>query len=118
MLSTTADVVLVFSERDKDIRQMPLDHRIPMERHAEQVVDYREAQADWAGLCEIEEHVNIPSAPIAVLRKLLDVEGAVEKKRSSIATFSATYSRLRGSAARIGDNLTCPTCWVPVVVVN
>ena len=77
-----ADVVLLWSERDEDIWQFFLDHSLPVQWHAEQVVDYLAAEADWVGQRAIEEHVNMPSARIAGLLKLLDVEGAVEKERS------------------------------------
>ncbi|MDP7701318.1 hypothetical protein [Mycobacterium sp. TY815] len=96
MLSTTADVVLPLSERDKDIRQMPLDHRIPAQPHSEQVVDYLEAQADWAGLREIVEHVNIPSARIAGLL-ILDVESAGKKERSKYRHLSRHILTLQSS---------------------
>ena len=78
-----ADVVLLWSERDEDIWQFFLEHSLPVQWHAEQVVDYlagrRRIGSDNA---TIEEHVNMPSARIAGLLKLLDVEGAVEKERS------------------------------------
>jgi ATP-dependent DNA helicase RecQ len=77
-----ADVVLLWSERDEDIWQFFLDHSLPVQWHAEQVVDYLAAEADWVGQRAIEEHVNMPSSRIAGLLKLLDVEGAVEKERS------------------------------------
>ena len=76
-----AEVVLLWSERDEDIWQFFLDHSLPVQWHAEQVVDYLAAEADWVGQREIEEHVNMPSARIVGQLKLLDVEGAVEKER-------------------------------------
>jgi ATP-dependent DNA helicase RecQ len=77
-----ADVVLLWSERDEDIWGYFLDHSLPVQWHAEQVVDYLESVADWVGPRDIEENVNMPSARIAGLLKVLDVEGAVEKDRS------------------------------------
>jgi ATP-dependent DNA helicase RecQ len=77
-----AEVVLVWGERDEDIWQFFLQTGLPVQWHAEQVVEYLEAVADWVGQRDIEEHVNMPSARIAGLLKVLDVEGAVEKGRS------------------------------------
>ena len=56
-----ADVVLLWSERDEDIWQFFLEHSLPVQWHAEQVVDYLAAEADWVGQRAIEEHVNMPS---------------------------------------------------------
>jgi ATP-dependent DNA helicase RecQ len=77
-----ADVVLLWSERDEDIWQFFLETGLPVQWHAEQVVDYLQAVADWVGQRDIEEHVNMPSSRITGLLKVLDVEGAVEKERS------------------------------------
>jgi ATP-dependent DNA helicase RecQ len=77
-----AEVVLLWSERDEDIWQYFLDHGLPVQWHAEQVVEYLQAEGDWVGLRDIEVNVNMPSSRIAGLLKVLDVEGAVEKERS------------------------------------
>ena len=77
-----AEVVLLWSERDEDIWQFFLETGLPVQWHAEQLVDYLEAEADWVGQRDIEAHVNMPSSRITGLLKVLDVEGAVEKKRS------------------------------------
>ena len=77
-----AQVVLLWSERDEDIWRYFLDHGLPVQWHAEQVVDYLAAEMDWVGQREIEEHINMPASRIAGLLKVLDVEGAVEKERS------------------------------------
>lgn len=77
-----AEVVLLWSERDEDIWQYFLEHGLPVQWHAEQVVEYLEAEGDWVGQREIELNVNMPSSRIAGLLKVLDVEGAVEKERS------------------------------------
>lgn len=77
-----AEVVLLWSERDEDIWQYFLEHGLPVQWHAEQVVEYLKAEADWVGLRDIEVNVNMPSSRIAGLLKVLDVEGAVEKERS------------------------------------
>ena len=77
-----AEVVLLWSERDEDIWQFFLDAGLPVQWHAEQVVEYLAAEADWVGQREIEENVNMPSSRIIGLLKVLDVEGAVEKERS------------------------------------
>jgi ATP-dependent DNA helicase RecQ len=77
-----AEVVLLWGERDEDIWQFFLQTGLPVQWHAEQVVEYLEAVADWVGQRDIEEHVNMPSARIAGLLKVLDVDGAVEKQRS------------------------------------
>lgn len=77
-----APVVLLWSDRDEDIWQFFLDHGLPVQWHAEQVVEYLEAEADWVGQREIEVNVNMPSSRITGLLKVLDVEGAVEKERS------------------------------------
>jgi ATP-dependent DNA helicase RecQ len=77
-----AKVILLWSERDQDIWQYFLDHSLPVQWHAEQIVDYLEDVADWVGQRDIEEHVNMPSSRITALLKVLDVEGAVTKERS------------------------------------
>ncbi len=77
-----AHVVLLWSERDEDIWQYFLEHGLPVQWHAEQVVDYLADVADWVGQRDIEEQVNIASARISGLLKVLDVEGAVDKQRS------------------------------------
>jgi ATP-dependent DNA helicase RecQ len=104
-----AEVVLLWSERDEDIWQYFLEHGLPVQWHAEQVVEYLEAEADWVGLRDIEMNVNMPSSRIAGLLKVLDVEGAVEKDRSKFRrtlrpwTFdSARIERVR--AARLDEH--------------
>jgi ATP-dependent DNA helicase RecQ len=77
-----AEVVLLRSERDEDIWQDFLETGLPVQWHAEQVVEYLEAEGDWVGQRDIEVNVNMPSSRIIVLLKVLDVEGAVEKERS------------------------------------
>jgi ATP-dependent DNA helicase RecQ len=77
-----AQVVLLWSERDEDIWHYFLDHGLPVQWHAEQVVEYLAAEMEWVGQREIETHVNMPTSRIAGLLKVLDVEGAVEKERS------------------------------------
>jgi ATP-dependent DNA helicase RecQ len=77
-----AQVVLLWSERDEDIWRYFLDHGLPVQWHAEQVVEYLAAEMDWVGQREIEEHINMPASRITGLLKVLDVEGAVEKERS------------------------------------
>jgi ATP-dependent DNA helicase RecQ len=77
-----AEVVLLWSERDEDIWQYFLETGLPVQWHAEQVVEYLEAEGDWVGQRDIEVNVNMPSSRITGLLKVLDVEGAVEKERS------------------------------------
>jgi ATP-dependent DNA helicase RecQ len=77
-----AHVVLLWSERDEDIWRYFLEHGLPVQWDAEQVVDYLADVADWVGQRDIEEHVNMSSARISGLLKVLDVEGAVDKERS------------------------------------
>ena len=77
-----AEVVLLWSERDEDIWQYFLEHGLPVQWHAEQVVEYLQAEGDWVGQRDIEVNVNMPSSRITGLLKVLDVEGAVEKERS------------------------------------
>lgn len=77
-----AEVVLLWSERDEDIWRYFLEHGLPVQWHAEQVVEYLEAEGDWVGQRDIEVNVNMPSSRITGLLKVLDVEGAVEKERS------------------------------------
>lgn len=104
-----AEVVLLWSERDEDIWQYFLDTGLPVQWHAEQVVEFLEAEGDWVGQREIEINVNMPSTRIAGLLKVLDVEGAVEKDRSKFRrtlrpwTFdSARIERVR--AARLAEH--------------
>ena len=77
-----AEVVLLWSERDEDIWQYFLETGLPVQWHAEQVVEYLESEGDWVGQRDIEVNVNMPSSRITGLLKVLDVEGAVEKERS------------------------------------
>jgi ATP-dependent DNA helicase RecQ len=77
-----AEVVLLWGERDEDIWKHFLDHGLPLQWNAEQVVNYLESVADWVGQRDIEENVNMPSGRIIGLLKVLDVEGAVEKERT------------------------------------
>jgi ATP-dependent DNA helicase RecQ len=77
-----AEVVLLWSERDEDIWHYFLEQGLPVQWHAEQVVDYLKSVADWVGERDIEANVNMPSSRIAALLKVLNVEGAVEKERS------------------------------------
>jgi len=77
-----AEVVLLWSERDEDIWQYFLETGLPVQWHAEQVVQYLEAEGDWVRQRDIEVNVNMPSSRITGLLKVLDVEGAVEKERS------------------------------------
>lgn len=77
-----AQVVLLWGPGDEDIWQYFLEAGLPVQWHAEEVVDYLANAADWVGQREIEGHVNMPTSRIAGLLKVLDVEGAVEKQRS------------------------------------
>jgi ATP-dependent DNA helicase RecQ len=77
-----AEVVLLWSERDEDIWQYFLEAGLPVQWHAEQVVEYLQSEGDWVGQRDIEVNVNMPSSRITGLLKVLDVEGAVEKERS------------------------------------
>ena len=44
-----AEVVLLWSEQDEDIWRYFLDHGLPVQWHAEQVVDYLAGEAGWVG---------------------------------------------------------------------
>lgn len=77
-----AEVVLLWSKQDEDIWQYFLEHGLPVQWHAEQVVEYLQAEGDWVAQRDIEVNVNMPSSRITGLLKVLDVEGAVEKERS------------------------------------
>ncbi|BBX18688.1 hypothetical protein CRI77_16230 [Mycolicibacterium duvalii] len=78
----SAEVVLLWSQRDEDIWRYFLETSLPIQWHAEQVVEYLETAGDWVGQREIELTVNMPSSRIAGLLKVLDVEGAIEKEHS------------------------------------
>lgn len=78
----SAEVVLLWSQRDEDIWRYFLDTSLPIQWHAEQVVEYLEAEGAWVGQREIELTVNMPSSRITGLLKVLDVEGAIEKEHS------------------------------------
>lgn len=77
-----AEVVLLWGERDEEIWMHFLETGLPVQWHAEQVVGFLEAEADWVAQREIETNVNMPSSRITGLLKVLDVEGAIEKQRS------------------------------------
>nr|CRL70052.1 ATP-dependent DNA helicase RecQ [Mycolicibacterium komanii] len=104
-----AEVVLLWSERDEDIWQYFLDHGLPVQWHAEQVVEYLEAEADWVSQRDIEVNVNMPASRITGLLKVLDVEGAVEKERSryrrTLRTWSFDTARIeRVRKARLAEH--------------
>jgi ATP-dependent DNA helicase RecQ len=104
-----AEVILLWSERDEDIWQYFLETGLPVQWHAEQVVDYLADVSDWVRLREIEDHVNMPNSRITGLLKVLDVEGAVEKDRASyrrtLRPWSFDSERIeRVRAARLAEH--------------
>jgi ATP-dependent DNA helicase RecQ len=104
-----AEVVLLWGERDEDIWMYFLEHGLPLQWHAEQVVDYLASEADWVGQRDIEENVNMPSGRIVGILKVLHVEGAVEKERSkyrrSLLPWAFDTERIaRVRAARLAEH--------------
>lgn len=104
-----AEVVLLWSNRDEDIWQFFLDHSLPVQWHAEQVVNYLRRVADWVGQRDIEEEVNIASTRLTGLLKVLDVEGAIEKTgpkyRSTLKPWSFDTARIeRVREARLAEH--------------
>ena len=93
-----AEVVLLWSKRDEEIWRYFLETSLPIQWHAEQVVEYLEAAGAWVGQREIELTVNMPSSRIAGLLKVLDVEGAIEKEHSK---FRRTLRPWKFDAERI-----------------
>jgi len=104
-----AEVVLLWGESDKDIWVYFLEHGLPLQWHAEQIVDYLAAEADWVGQGEIEENVNMPRGRIVAILKVLEVEGAVQKQRSkyrrSLRPWTFDTERIeRVRAARLAEH--------------
>lgn len=104
-----AEVILLWGERDEDIWQYFLETGLPVQWHAEQVVDYLAEIADWVRLRDIEDHVNMPSSRITGLLKVLDVEGAVEREqaryRRTLRPWSFDSKRIeRVRAARLAEH--------------
>lgn len=77
-----AEVVLLWGASDEDIWKYFLDSGLPVQWHAEEVVDYLTTEVEPVGLRAIEMNVNMPSGRLAGLLKVLDVEGAVAKVNS------------------------------------
>jgi ATP-dependent DNA helicase RecQ len=116
-----AEVVLLWGESDEDIWAYFMEHGLPTQWHAEEVVEYLAAEADWVGQRDIEQNVNMPSGRIVGLLKVLEVEGAVEKERSkyrrSLAPWTFDTERIeRVREARLAehqamrDYATTPRC--------
>ena len=104
-----AEVVLLWGGSDEDIWKYFLDNSLPVQWHAQQVVDYLASVADWVGQRDIEENVNMPSGRIVALLKVLDVEGAVDKERSkyrrSLGPWSFDAERIeRVREARLAEH--------------
>lgn len=104
-----AQVVLLWGERDQDIWEYFLDHNLPVQTHAEELVAYLAAVADWVTVSDIEDNVNMPQSRITGLLKVLDVEGVVQrsgsKYRRSLQPWSFDAARIdRVRQARLDEH--------------
>lgn len=77
-----AIAVLLVGSEDSDIWAYFLETSLPVQWHAESVVNYLATRADWTSQREIETAVNIKTSRLTGLLKILEVEGAVERDRS------------------------------------
>jgi ATP-dependent DNA helicase RecQ len=99
-----ADVVLLTGYEDEDIWRYFLETSLPLQGDAEAVVGALTEHADWMSQRNVESALNIRSARLAGLLKILEVEGAVERAgaryRRTVRpwTFDAErYERVRAS---------------------
>ena len=78
-----ADVVLLVGREDDDIWQYFLETSLPIQANAELVVSLLEAVADWVPMSALEGLVNMKTARLTGLLKILEVEGAIERTGTS-----------------------------------
>jgi ATP-dependent DNA helicase RecQ len=76
---TRADVVLLAGYEDEDIWTYFLETSLPLQGDAEAVVAALTDHGDWMSQRELEAALNLRSARLGGLLKILDVEGAVER---------------------------------------
>ncbi|HSS67946.1 MAG TPA: RecQ family ATP-dependent DNA helicase [Nocardioidaceae bacterium] len=76
---TRADVVLLTGYEDEDIWKYFLETSLPLQGNAEAVVDALTGQDDWVSQRNLESMLNLRSARLSGLLKILEVEGAVER---------------------------------------
>lgn len=74
-----AHVVLLVGQEDSDIWTYFLETSLPLQAHAELVVEHLQSLADWVPLSQLEALCNLPSSRLTGLLKILEVDGAVEK---------------------------------------
>lgn len=74
-----ATAVLLVGAEDADIWEYFLANSLPLQWHAEAVVQFLAGRAAWTGQREIEAAVNIKTSRLTGLVKILEIEGAVER---------------------------------------
>ena len=74
-----ADVALLAGWEDEDIWKYFLETSLPLQGDAEAVVGALADHADWMSQRNLESALNIRSARLSGLLKILEVEGAVER---------------------------------------
>ena len=103
-----ADVVLLVGHEDDDIWRYFLENSLPVQWHAEAVVNALAETADWVSPRQIERSVNIKTGRLAGLLKILEIEGAVEKQgarfRRSLRPWTFDVERVeRVRSARLAE---------------
>ncbi len=90
--------VLLSGHEDRDIQDYFIRVAFPPQDLAEAVLEFLDAVGDWVGVGAIETEVNIRRGRLTSMLKVLEVEGAVERR-------GAKYRRTEGAwvypAARI-----------------
>lgn len=74
-----ATAVLLVGAEDADIWDYFLMNSLPVQWHAEAVVEFLAGRATWTAQRDIEAAVNIKTARLTGLLKILEIEGAVER---------------------------------------
>lgn len=74
-----AIAVLLVGAEDADIWEYFLLNSLPVQWHAEAVVNLLASRAAWTGQRDIESAVNIKSTRLTGLLKILEIEGALER---------------------------------------
>ncbi|MCR1785485.1 RecQ family ATP-dependent DNA helicase [Nocardioides carbamazepini] len=78
-----ATAVLLVGAEDSDIWEYFLANSLPVQWHAEAVTEFLASRADWTPQRDIESAVNIKTARLTGLLKILEIEGAVERSGTS-----------------------------------
>ena len=98
-----ATAVLLIGEEDGDIWEYFLGNSLPVQWHAESVVEFLAKRADWVRKREIESQVNIKSSRLIGLLKILEVDGAVERDGTKFRRTLRPWTFDEERVARVRD---------------